>query len=111
MQLQRTNYSPDRPRVPPNLRLYVYKYGMLTDGSETDWNFLWNRYRTETVPQERVNLMYALAHTKNVWLLNRSVQETVSFEDRTRIIGDSTASLCSFIFQVLWDHGMYVVYL
>lgn len=57
--------------ISPNVRTYVYKYGMQEDGSEADWNFMWNKYTTETVPQEQVKLLYGLANTKHIWLLNR----------------------------------------
>lgn len=58
-------------RVSPNVRSYVYKYGMRSSGREADWDAMWTKYEQETVPQERVKLLYGLAHTKELWLLNR----------------------------------------
>ena len=60
--------------VSPNIRTYVYKYGMSSAGSESDWEVLWEKYQQETVPQERVKLLYGLANTKEIWLLNRYIQ-------------------------------------
>lgn len=57
--------------ISPNVRTYVYKYGMRSGGTEFDWDFMWNKYRNETVPQEKIKLLYGLANTKQVWLLNR----------------------------------------
>jgi hypothetical protein len=44
---------------------------MSSEGTESDWNFMWNKYLQETVPQEKIKLLYGLANTKHVWLLNR----------------------------------------
>ena len=49
----------------------MYKYGMLEGGTESDWDHMWNKYTTETVPQEQIKLLYGLANTKQGWLLNR----------------------------------------
>ncbi|KAL3859955.1 hypothetical protein ACJMK2_010134, partial [Sinanodonta woodiana] len=62
--------------VPPNLRDYVYKYGMQNAGTEADWNKMWDKYMVETIPQERIKLLYGLANTKKIWLLNRYLEDT-----------------------------------
>ncbi|XP_050391475.2 glutamyl aminopeptidase [Patella vulgata] len=57
--------------VNPNLRTTVYKYGMSKIGTSSDWELIWQKYKTETVPQERVKLLYSLSQTKTIWLLSR----------------------------------------
>ena len=57
--------------ISPNVRTYVYKYGMLEGGNQSDWDNMWNKYTNETVPQEQIKLLYGLANTKEVWLLNK----------------------------------------
>ncbi|XP_060595216.1 glutamyl aminopeptidase-like [Ruditapes philippinarum] len=69
--------------ISPNIRTYVYKYGMSSEGTESDWNFMWNKYLQETVPQEKIKLLYGLANTKHVWLLNRYLE----FSKNTTMIG------------------------
>lgn len=62
--------------VPPNLRLLVYRYGMESAGTDEDWNIMWEKYTTETVPQEKTKLLYGLSRTKKVWLLSRYLEMT-----------------------------------
>ncbi|XP_060068640.1 glutamyl aminopeptidase-like [Ylistrum balloti] len=57
--------------IPPNLRQLVYRYGMENAGTDEDWNAMWDKYTTETVPQEKTKLLYGLSRTKKVWLLSR----------------------------------------
>ncbi|XP_053392868.1 glutamyl aminopeptidase-like [Mercenaria mercenaria] len=60
--------------ISPNIRTYVYKYGMSSGGTESDWDFMWDKYLQETVPQEKIKLLYGLANTKHIWLLNRYLE-------------------------------------
>ncbi|KAK3089893.1 hypothetical protein FSP39_007417 [Pinctada imbricata] len=62
--------------VSPNIRSLVYRYGMQSDGSAEDWDNLWNKYLTGTVPQEQIKLLYGMAHTRTVWLLVRFLEYT-----------------------------------
>lgn len=68
------NWIDNKEFLSPNIRTYVYKYGMSSGGTEADWDFMWNRFVAETVPQEQTKLMYGLANTKQVWLLNRYLE-------------------------------------
>ncbi|ESO85815.1 hypothetical protein LOTGIDRAFT_130453 [Lottia gigantea] len=69
--------------VSPNLRTIVYRYGMAKVGTSDDWDQIWLKYKQETVPQERVKLLYALSQTKIVWLLTRYL-EYANNEDKVR---------------------------
>ncbi|XP_076074224.1 glutamyl aminopeptidase-like [Mytilus galloprovincialis] len=60
--------------VPPNLRSLVYNYGIQGSDSEEDWNFMWDKYTRETVPQEQIKLLYGLSRTRSVWLLRRYLE-------------------------------------
>lgn len=58
-------------RVPVNLRLLVYRYGMKMDSTEKNWNIMYKRYKNTSLAQERDKLLYGLASAENVTLLNR----------------------------------------
>ena len=54
---------------PVNTKSMVYKWGMVAGGNADDWDTVWQKYQTEVVPQEKINLLRALAMTKSPWLL------------------------------------------
>ncbi|KAM8804243.1 glutamyl aminopeptidase [Rhynchonycteris naso] len=58
-------------RIPVNLRLLVYRYGMQNSGNETSWNYTLDQYQKTSLAQEKEKLLYALASVKNVTLLSR----------------------------------------
>ncbi|NWI91791.1 AMPE aminopeptidase, partial [Pitta sordida] len=57
--------------IAANLRLIVYRYGMQNSGNETSWNYMFNKYQTTTLAQEKEKLLYGLASVKNITLLDR----------------------------------------
>ncbi|XP_014400200.1 PREDICTED: glutamyl aminopeptidase [Myotis brandtii] len=58
-------------RIPVNLRLLVYRYGMQNSGNEASWNYTLDQYQKTPLAQEKEKLLYALASIKNVTLLSR----------------------------------------
>ncbi|KAK2495914.1 hypothetical protein MC885_001742 [Smutsia gigantea] len=58
-------------RLPVNLRLLVYRYGMQNSGNETSWNYMLDQYQKTSLAQEKEKLLYGLASVKNVTLLSR----------------------------------------
>nr|KAG5690869.1 hypothetical protein BaRGS_028901 [Batillaria attramentaria] len=75
----------DRGIDPPvNLKSLVYKWGMWAGGSAADWEELWRRYKREVVPQEKINLLRALAMTKSPWLLAKLLGSTKAGVDIRR---------------------------
>ncbi|XP_039194273.1 glutamyl aminopeptidase isoform X1 [Crotalus tigris] len=54
-----------------NLRLLVYRFGMQNSGDEKAWNYMFEKYITATLAQEKEKLLYGLASVKNITLLNR----------------------------------------
>ena len=59
-----------RSGVPLNLRRMVYGYGIENTGDD-EWRTVWDRYLTATSGQERDHMMYALAQTTRLWLVQR----------------------------------------
>uniref|UniRef100_A0A6Q2YLK6 Aminopeptidase n=1 Tax=Esox lucius TaxID=8010 RepID=A0A6Q2YLK6_ESOLU len=57
-----------------NLRLLVYRYGMKNSGTEKKWNIMFERYKTETLAQEKDKLLYGLASVENTTLLNNLLE-------------------------------------
>ncbi|KAL4239647.1 hypothetical protein ACF0H5_000454 [Mactra antiquata] len=100
------NWIDNGAYLSPNIRTYVYKYGMSTDGSEEDWDFMWNKYLTETVPQEKIKLLYGLANTKHIWLLNRYLDYC---KDSTKIKSQDFFTVLIYVSRnpvgnsVVWD--------
>ncbi|XP_066134744.1 glutamyl aminopeptidase [Saccopteryx bilineata] len=58
-------------RIPANLRLLVYRYGMQNSGNEASWNYTLAQYQKTSLAQEKEKLLYALASVKDVTLLSR----------------------------------------
>uniref|UniRef100_A0A8C8FYW3 Aminopeptidase n=1 Tax=Oncorhynchus tshawytscha TaxID=74940 RepID=A0A8C8FYW3_ONCTS len=57
-----------------NLRLLVYRYGMKNSGTGAKWNVMFERYKTESLAQEKDKLLYGLASVENVSLLNNLLE-------------------------------------
>ncbi|XP_029452010.1 glutamyl aminopeptidase [Rhinatrema bivittatum] len=57
--------------VPVNFRLLVYRYAMKHSGDEQSWNYMFERYKTTPLAQEKDKLMYGLASVNNITLLDR----------------------------------------
>ena len=58
-------------RLPVNTRSLIYKWGMWSSGAPEDWNQMWKKYKTEVVPQEKVNFLRALAMIRTPWLVSK----------------------------------------
>uniref|UniRef100_A0A8C3SSD0 Aminopeptidase n=1 Tax=Chelydra serpentina TaxID=8475 RepID=A0A8C3SSD0_CHESE len=61
----------DGTSPPVNLRLLVYRYGMQNSGNETSWNYMFQKYQSTSLAQEKEKLLYGLASVKNITLLDR----------------------------------------
>jgi len=60
--------------ISPNFRSLVYRYGMSQKGDATSWNTMWERYITQTDPQESVKLQYGLAFPKDPWIIQQYLE-------------------------------------
>ncbi|XP_054161981.1 aminopeptidase N-like [Oppia nitens] len=56
--------------IHPNLRSIVYCTA-IENGSEEDWNFLWNQFLNVSVASEKDKLLRSLACSREPWLLSR----------------------------------------
>ena len=56
--------------IHPDLRSTVYCNGVRV-GSQDEWNFSFNRYKTVNLAAEKSKLLYAMSCTKEPWLLSR----------------------------------------
>lgn len=61
--------------VPLNLRRMVYGFGVESTG-DAAWRTVWDRYLATTSGQEKDHLMYALAQTTQLWLVQRYLDYT-----------------------------------
>ena len=72
----RKNFSRDKVgklnflRVDVNLKYETY-CNAISDGSNEEWDFAWQRYENSHVASEKSTILSALGCTKEVWLLNR----------------------------------------
>lgn len=57
--------------VPRNIRSIVYRYGMYQSNGDHEWQFMWEKYLKEESAQERINLLYGMAHVRSPPLIHR----------------------------------------
>merc|ERR1712032_1456097 len=65
--------QPDEEKQNPvdvNMKYETY-CNAISDGGEEEWDFAWKRYTESTVASEKSTLLSSLGCTKEVWLLNR----------------------------------------
>uniref|UniRef100_A0A3Q3BIG4 Aminopeptidase n=1 Tax=Kryptolebias marmoratus TaxID=37003 RepID=A0A3Q3BIG4_KRYMA len=65
--------------IHPNLRSTVYCNAIAAGGAK-EWNFAWSKFENATIATEAEKLRYALACTKESWLLNRYLEYTLDSE-------------------------------
>lgn len=66
-----------------NLKYETY-CNAISDGDETEWDFGWERYENSQVASEKSTLLNSLSCSKNVWLLNRYLNMSLSPESGVR---------------------------
>ena len=57
-------------RIPPDYAVVVYSVG-IAQGSEKEWNHVWEKSKTTKVASEAEIMMHALAFSQEPWLLWR----------------------------------------
>ncbi|XP_074105010.1 glutamyl aminopeptidase isoform X1 [Cotesia typhae] len=65
--------DPNDIRPHPDIRGFVYKYGMSHVGKEADWDVMFNRFIKETNADEKLKLMRGLAGVRSSYLLNKFI--------------------------------------
>ncbi|KAL5018116.1 hypothetical protein ScPMuIL_003838 [Solemya velum] len=100
------NWIDNGTYIPPNLRSYVYKYGMQAQGGPNEWDKMWDKYVNETVPQEKIKLLYGLSRTKTKWLLERFLEYAM---DDSKVRGQDFFTVITYIgrnpvgHSLVWD--------
>ena len=59
----------NRSKIDVDLRTLIYYYGIANTGLE-EWNWLFSKYLNTTEASEKSKLMYALAGSREPWILN-----------------------------------------
>ena len=54
----------------PNLKTLVYCTGV-SEGGEGEWDFVMRQYKQSSLAAEKSRLLYALACSKQTWILSR----------------------------------------
>ncbi|KAG0416560.1 hypothetical protein HPB47_006321 [Ixodes persulcatus] len=75
--------------VPRNIRGVVYRYGIYQSSGDYEWQFMWEKYLKEVSAQERINLLYGLAHVRSPPLIHR-----FSLNDRN--LGNVVKTICDY---------------
>ncbi|BFF91848.1 aminopeptidase N [Drosophila madeirensis] len=72
----RSEAQPDETNpVPLNLRGTIYCTS-IRHGSDSDWEFLWARYKNSNVAAEKRTILTALGCSREVWILQRYLEMT-----------------------------------
>eukprot|EP00731_Ephydatia_muelleri_P032135 Em0023g642a len=83
------NWRNNNTILDPNIKTVVYSAGIAL-GTEDDWNFMWNKFLTETDPYEKRLYISALAKSTQPWILNRylaySLSDNVRSQDTLSVI-------------------------
>ncbi|XP_071808617.1 aminopeptidase A-like [Asterias amurensis] len=89
-----------------NIRSHVYRFGMEEIGDQEAWDILWENYMNSDVASEKTKLRYALARTRQVWLLSRYLEYC---RDPSKIRGQDFFSTLGYIADnpvgnlLVWD--------
>ncbi|XP_066252731.1 aminopeptidase N-like isoform X1 [Euwallacea similis] len=83
------NWMAKGKTVPPNIRSVVYCTA-IREGSEIEWNFVYDKYLGTTSPTEKNILLDALGCTKLKWLLSRYLDKlidrySITIQDADRV--------------------------
>ncbi|XP_061100577.1 aminopeptidase N-like [Conger conger] len=85
--------DPANNPIHPNLRTTVYCSAIAAGGAE-EWEFGWEMFKNASIASEADKLRYALACTKQPWLLNRYLDYTL---DPTKIRKQDATSTIVYI--------------
>lgn len=94
-------------RESPDIRETIYYFGMMTSGSETSWNVMWNAFKEEIDTQEKIKLMKGLAGIKDPWILQKFID--LAWDERNIRAQDYISCLTNIANNpigtpIVWDH-------
>ncbi|KAK3895772.1 hypothetical protein Pcinc_000525 [Petrolisthes cinctipes] len=69
--------DPNAGTITPNQKSTVYCTG-IAEGGEAEWNFAWNQYLTTNLGTERDIILTALGCTKEIWILSRYLEMSIT---------------------------------
>jgi aminopeptidase N len=76
-----SNNDPDMENpIDLNLRSQIYCYG-IEAGDADIWDFMWEKYKAETVAAEKKRIMLSLACTKEPWILKNLLKMSIEKKD------------------------------
>ncbi|XP_012230834.1 aminopeptidase N [Linepithema humile] len=84
--------------ISPNLKGVVYCTAIRV-GGQSEWDFAWQRYRATNVGSEKDLLLQALGCTREIWLLNRYLDWTITEnsgirkQDVVRVFGSVASNI------------------
>ena len=70
-------------RIDVNLKYETY-CNAIAGGSEEEWDFAWARYLNSQVASEKSTILSSLSCTKDVWLLNRYLNMSLTAHSGVR---------------------------
>lgn len=95
-------------KVDPNIRTYVYSYGLQNSKLESDWLRFWDMYMSEKDALEKAKLMAALTKTKNAALISLLIDYS---KNQAKVNNENFFSLQSNIAassdigrSMIWDY-------
>jgi len=91
---------------------YVTYCNAIANGGEEEWDFAWKRYENSEVASEKATLLGSLSCTKEMWILNRFLNMTVTpdsgvrKQDGSKVIGGIAGSIIGrdIAFDFLREH-------
>ena len=73
----------DVGRIDVNLKYETY-CNAIAAGSEKEWDFAWARYLASSVASEKSTILSSLSCSKEVWLLNRYLNMSLTADSGVR---------------------------
>lgn len=82
-----------RSEIDVNLRTLVYYYGIASSGLQ-EWQWLFKKYLMTTAPSEKSKLMYALAASRETWILNMYLEYSL---DSSKVRSQDAVSVIRYV--------------
>uniref|UniRef100_A0A8C5CU20 Aminopeptidase n=1 Tax=Gadus morhua TaxID=8049 RepID=A0A8C5CU20_GADMO len=97
--------NPSNNPISPNLRSTVYCNG-LAAGGQREWDFAWSMYKNASVASEAEKLLWAMACSKQPWILTRYLEycldsERIRKQDASYVINSIAANVVGQ--PLVWD--------
>ncbi|CAG0924508.1 unnamed protein product, partial [Notodromas monacha] len=101
--------------ISPNVKSIVYCNGV-ANGGEDEWNHAWRHYTKTNLASEETEMLYAMACTKEVWLLSKYLgmtfnkNSTVRSQDAATVFRSIARSVIgrSLAFEYLLNNFFYL---